>query len=60
MEELGDTHKDQNYKVFCDFFEPIWNKMELFKKEIEGFIEYLEVEKKRIEEYDDIGGEKII
>lgn len=60
IDKLGQTHEDQNYEQYCAFFEPVWAKVDIFKKEIEEFQKYLESEKKDIEEYIRIGKKKIM
>lgn len=60
LQELGATHRDQNYSKFCDFFEPIWNKMNFFKNEVDAFRSYLEEEKKLLEEYIETGNKPIL
>lgn len=60
VDQLGESHQDQNYLKFCDFFEPVWEKMDVFKQEVEEFKNYLEIEKKRLEEYFEAGKESII
>ena len=60
VDVLGQTHQDQNYKFFCDFFVPVWAKVDIFKKEVEEFQKYLEVEKKYLEEYIEAGKKRII
>lgn len=51
FQNLGQTHRDQNYVEFQNYFDPFWNKVETFKKEIDEFENYLEIEKKYLEEY---------
>lgn len=60
VDQLGESHKDQNYLKFCDFFEPVWDKMDIFKQEVEEFKNYLDIEKKRLEDYFVAGNKSII
>ena len=60
LQELGETHQEQNYKQFCDFFEPVWKKMDSFIKEVDEFRSYLDEEKKILEEYIDAGNKPIM
>lgn len=54
VEQLGQTHKDQNYKKFHDYFTPKWQTMDKFKKEVEVFRDYLVTHKGIIVEYEDV------
>ena len=60
VDQLGESHQDQNYLKFCDFFEPVWAKMDIFKQEVEEFKNYLDIEKKRLEDYFVAGNQSII
>ena len=60
VDQLGESHKDQNCLKFCDFFEPVWDKMDIFKQEVEEFKNYLDIEKKRLEDYFVAGNKSII
>lgn len=60
VDQLGESHQDQNYLKFCDFFEPVWAKMDIFKQEVEEFKNYLDIEKKRLEDYFVAGNKSII
>lgn len=48
---VGETHRDQNYKKFKDYFTPRWKKMEDFKREVEDFQDYLVKQKDIIIRY---------
>ena len=52
---LGQTHKDQNYKTFVDFYIPHWKRIESYTKEIGLFRTFLIEEKKIIEDYINAG-----
>lgn len=52
---IGETHRDQNYKKFADYFVPRWKKMEEFKKEVEEFHHYVVKQKEIIIEYIEAG-----
>ena len=58
VQQLGQTHRDQNYKKFYDYFTPKWQTMDKFKKEMEEFRDYLEKHKKIIIEYEQINAPK--
>ena len=51
FEGLGQSHRDQNYVKFSQYFTAFWSKVDVFKKEVDAFEHYLEVEKKYLEEY---------
>lgn len=56
--QLGQTHKDQNYLKFYNYFTPKWQTMDKFKKEVEDFRDYLVVHKGIISEYEGINAPK--
>lgn len=60
VDKLGESHQDQNYEKYCNFFEPVWAKFIIFKQEIEEFQKYLEVEKREIEDYIKTGNKPIM
>ena len=60
LQELGETHQDQNYENFCNFFEPVWKKMDSFIKEVDEFRNYLNQEKEILVEYIDTGNKPIL
>ena len=48
---LGESHRDQNYAKFAQYFTLFWNKVDVFKKEVDNFESYLEIKKKETEDY---------
>lgn len=51
FQNLGQSHRDQNYEKFAPHFQAFWSKVEVFKKEVDAFEQYLEIEKQHLEEY---------
>lgn len=52
---LGESHRDQNYETFAQYFNLFWSKVDVFKNEVDNFRGYLEEEKKRTEDYINAG-----
>ena len=48
---LSETHQDQNFKTFTDFFTPLWNRITPFTEEINNFRQFLVEKKKFLENY---------
>lgn len=52
---LGQTHQDQNFETFTEFFTPLWNRIVPFTEEINRFRQFLIDKKTFLEGYINAG-----
>lgn len=54
LDELNQTHRDQNFQDFVDQFTPLWDQIKPFKEKVDSFQAHIEKNiLPRVERYDD-------
>lgn len=56
LDNLSETHRDQNFADFDDKFTPLWNDILVFKDAVDNFREYMIGLKEKIKDYEAIIG----